>query len=514
MFPLVADAIPGSAAGQSRRFARVAHLLFAAAGAPALPAELSQLVAEAERQRMSVGLAVADVDSGDLLFEHNADEPFNPASVTKVVTTVVALKVLGPSYGFTTDVLRAGNLEGGVVSGDLVVRGKGDPSLTLERVWRLASLVRVAGVREVRGDLVIDDGYFDAERTGSGYDEFDADRAYAAPLGAVSATWNSIAIVVRPGGTPGLPVDVALDPPTGFVRLENRATTSRKGHRRRLALATDRRTFTLSGTYPVGAPEKVYYRPIDDPPAYFGALLRENLAKEGVTIHGTVRQGTTPAGAIPLVTHESEPLGTIVRGLNKLSNNFTAEQLLKAVGAERYGTPGTRQKGLDAVAEFLGGLGIPAGSYSLRNGSGLARDHRLSPRLFLRVLQAAYDDFSVRGDFLASLGIAGRDGTMSHRMVGLAGAGKVRGKTGTVDGSTCLAGYAHAANGRTLAFAVLMNRVGLKTVRAQEIQDRIGSALAAWSADPAPVAPHVPSPAVRAADLGPLPSPSPEAPRP
>ena len=476
---------------------------------PALAAALQKIAGEAWKSNIEAGVMVVDLDGGTTLFEHNADKSFNPASVTKVITTAAAVDALGPGYKFKTRVSRAGRVEGGVLKGDLVVRGEGDPSLTLERMWRIASLVRVAGVTEVTGDIVVDDGYFDLDRVGSGYDDFDENQAYTAPIGAVSATWNTVAVAVRPGAKAGAPLDVALDPQTSYVTLIAKGTTSPAGQRRRLGVVIDnqKKTLTLTGTMPIGHPEKVYYRPIDDPPRYFAHLLKEYLAKEGVAVRGGIRSGpnaAVPANPTPLFDFESDPLGVIVRDLNKFSNNFTAEQLLKALGAHRFGAPGTAQKGLDAIGEFLEKNGVPKGSWQIRNGSGLARDNRVSPRAFVNVLAAAYSDFEVRGDYVASMGIAGEDGTLAHRMLGTAAEGNVRAKTGTVDGSTCVAGYARAANGHTLAFAILMNGVSGKVRRAVSMQDRIGATLAAWQGVPsvvsAPTPPPTPSP-----DATPLP---------
>lgn len=458
---------------------------YAAAGDPALAATLQKLAGEAWKANIDAGVMVTDLDTGERLFEHNADRTYNPASVTKVLTTAAALEALGPGYKFKTRVARAGKLEGGILKGDLVLRGDGDPSLTLERLWRLASLVKVAGVSEVTGDIVVDDSYFDREREGSGYDDFDDNRAYTAPVGALSATWNTVAVAVRPGAKAGAPLDVALDPPTGYVTLLNKGKTSSAGERRRVAVVIDhvKKTITVTGSMPLYHPEKAYYRPIDDPPRYFATLLREYLAKEGVLVRGGIRTGESaavPANPTPLFDFESEPLGVIVRDLNKFSNNFTAEQILKGLGAWRHGAPGTTQKGLDTVGEFLEKRGVAKGSWTIRNGSGLARDNKVSPRTFVAALAGAYDDFEVRGDFVASMGIAGEDGTLAHRMIGTPAEGNVRAKTGTVDGSTCIAGYARAANGHTLAFAILMNGVSGRVRRAVAIQDRIGVALASW----------------------------------
>ena len=448
---------------------------------PVLAVQLSSLAREGAGGKSVPGVAVYDLDAKAWLFEHEADRAFNPASVTKVVTTSTALKQLGSGFTFKTHLYTTGRIVDGVLQGDLVVKGEGDPSLTVERLWRIASLVRVAGVHEIAGNLLVDDTYFDTVRTGIGYEDFDEERAYTAPLGATSATWNTVNVVVRPGSRLGAAADVVLDPPTGFVKLVSRAITGTPGSRRRIKATIENRVVTVSGSIPLGGEEKDYYRPIDDPPAYFGTLLSEYLAEDGILIHGKIATAPAPAGATLLFDYESEPLGVIVRDLNKYSNNFTAEQILKALGAEKYGAPGSTEKGLAAEQEFLGSIGIDPKSSVIQNGSGLTRDTKLSPRLFVKALTADYDDFQVRGDFVASLGIAGEDGTMRHRMLGTSAQGALRAKTGTVDDSSCIAGYARAPNGHTLAFAFLVNGTAGRTRRAIALQDRLGAVLTSWN---------------------------------
>lgn len=471
---------------------------FASLPDPALATQLSAAARQGAGGKSIAGVAVYDLDLRQWLFEQEADRGFNPASVTKVVTTSTALKQLGSGFTFKTHLYTTGRIVDGVLQGDLIVKGEGDPSLTVERLWRIASLVRVAGVHEIAGNLLVDDTYFDTVRTGIGYEDFDEDRAYTAPLGATSATWNTVNVVVRPGSRAGAPADVVLDPPTGFVKLVAKAVTGKPGTRRRIKAAIENRVVTVTGSIPLGGEEKDYYRPVDDPPAYFGTLLSEYLAEDGILIHGKVSTAPTPAGAALLFDYESEPLGVIVRDLNKFSNNFTAEQILKALGAAKYGAPGTTEKGLNAEKEFLSSLGVDPKSYVIQNGSGLTRDNRLSPRLFVKALTADYDDFQVRGDFVASLGIAGEDGTMRHRMLGTSAQGALRAKTGTVDDSSCIAGYAHAANGHTLAFAILVNGTAGRTRRAIALQDRLGALLTSWNGAAIAAAKPSPSPTLLA----------------
>jgi D-alanyl-D-alanine carboxypeptidase/D-alanyl-D-alanine-endopeptidase (penicillin-binding protein 4) len=240
------------------------------------------------------------------------------------------------------------------------------------------------------------------------------------------------------------------------------------------------------GRIPLGSRPHAVFRRIDDPALFFGHTFRAILEQRGVKV-GRVRLGRAPEGATLLMVSQSDPLSEIVRRLNKTSNNFTAEQLLKTMGAEVKGAPGTWPKGVLAAEEFLAEVGIPRGSYVLRNGSGLNDANRLSARQLVTLLRAMWARFPLAPEYLVSLPVAGRDGTIRWRMDGTQAAGRLRAKTGTLDGVVSLSGYVEEASGRVLAFAVLVNdspgRAGV--VRAV---DSLGAALAAGGAPPVELA--------------------------
>jgi D-alanyl-D-alanine carboxypeptidase/D-alanyl-D-alanine-endopeptidase (penicillin-binding protein 4) len=228
----------------------------------------------------------------------------------------------------------------------------------------------------------------------------------------------------------------------------------------------------------VGDPAHVEYRRVAHPDLYAGYAFRELLARRGIKLTGKVVRMPAPPGARALVTHYSAPLGVLVRDVNKRSNNFMAEQVLKTLGAETGGKPGTWQKGTDAVARFLDGLGIPAGQYKMTNGSGLYDSNRFSPAQLVGLLRTAYRDFRFAADFVGSLALAGADGTIGHRMEGGQAERFVRAKTGTLAGVSCLSGYAGAPGKMPLAFSILMNDLGEPaTSEARRAQDAIAEAL-------------------------------------
>ncbi len=240
----------------------------------------------------------------------------------------------------------------------------------------------------------------------------------------------------------------------------------------------DRTEISVDGRVRRGDAGHIEYRRVAHPDLYAGYSLRELLARRGIKVQGKIVRGAVPSGARPLVTHYSAPLGVLVRDVNKRSNNFMAEQLLKTLGAEAGGKPGTWPKGVDAVAKFLETLGIAHDQYKMTNGSGLYDSDRFTPAQLVTLLRTAYRDFRFAADFVGSLSLAGADGTIGHRLEGSAAERYVRAKTGTLSGVSCLSGYAGAPGRMPLAFSILMNDVPEHAATdARRAQDAIAEAL-------------------------------------
>jgi len=462
--------------------AALAALLLASPAAAAdrdLAAALGAAVDASPIAAARSSILVEAVDTGEVVYARDPDVLLNPASNVKLVTTAAALARLGPDFRFSTELLLDAPLRGGRAR-TLYLRGRGDPTLTTERLFSAAGELAHLGLASV-GELVLDDGYFDGERSGPGFDQEEGDRAYLAPAGALSLNWNAVEIHVAPGDRPGQRARVALEPPSPFFALDVRAVTVGPSGRARVEVTTElrdgRERVTVEGRLPVGSRPHVLWRRVDDPALYLGHTLAALLELRGVKV-SKVRPGRTPEGAQLLHVLQSDPLAEVVRRLNKTSNNFTAEQLLKTLGAEVKGPPGTWPKGVEAEEEFLSEIGIPAGGYVLRNGSGLNDANRLSARQLVTLLRAMWARFPLQPEYVVSLPVAARDGTIRWRMDGTAAAGRLRAKTGTLEGVVTLSGYVQDAGGRVLAFAVLVNdspgRPGV--LRAV---DGLGAALAA-----------------------------------
>lgn len=407
-----------------------------------------------------MGVFVRSLQTGEVLYAHNPDEKRTPASNVKILTSATALARLGPDYVFATDVYADAPLRGGVIKGNLYLKGYGDPVLVQERLHELAHQVRLLGVRRVTGNLVADDSFFDRKRFGLGWKNAGA-RPYQAPHGALSLNFSVVTIYVEPGGKVGAPARVRLDPPSEGLRLENRVVTGSRRSRPRIRIRRrDKKNMDViqvSGRIPLRRPRRSYRAAISDPTRFTAASFRAYLKKEGITIQGGIRQARTPKEARLLARDLSQPLGIIIRGLNKFSNNFMAEQLLKTMGAELHGLPGTAENGLLEVRKFLVGMGISPAHFELADGSGLSRLNQITPRALTKVLGEIYYDFRLRPEFVSSLAVVGVDGTVRKRLRGRPEARRVRAKTGLLFGVYALSGYAAAKNGEVLAFSILIN---------------------------------------------------------
>ncbi|MCB9761533.1 MAG: D-alanyl-D-alanine carboxypeptidase/D-alanyl-D-alanine-endopeptidase [Alphaproteobacteria bacterium] len=429
----------------------------------------------------SVSLQVVDVATGQEVYAYNADTALNPASTMKVVTAAAALRELGPSYRFTTTLLRDGDVNNeGVLEGDLYVRGTGDPTMVLEKLWKMVYDLKLEGVTEVSGDVVFDRSFMDSEYAIPGWDkkeDIERGPSYFPSLGALSLNFNTVAVVVGPGPKVGEPARAQLETAApGIIEIENELRTGSKGTRRVINLEREvegsKMTLKVSGSIPQETSAQRYYRSVPDPTAYFTAAFADMMKQHGIKVRGHYVDGETPSDARQLVELRSPPLAMILMDTNKYSNNFMAEQVLKAVGAEAKGAPGTTAKGLEVVSEYLTELGIPEGEATLINGSGLSRELYLRPTHLTAVLVDMAHDPKVGHEFSSSLAIGGRDGTLWARFRDEDEVDRLRGKTGTLNGVHCLAGYVEAADGREYAFAFLVNDLPYSISRARRVHDR------------------------------------------
>ncbi len=430
----------------------------------ALSADLDRLLSSAPLSESRVGVHVVSLTTGEEIYSRGADSLLNPASNIKLVTAAAALELLGPDYQFKTEIWADRRPDSsGVIDGNIYIKGFGDPSFVTERMVRLALDLWNLGVRRVTGDVVVDETFFSRSREGPGWEQESAsrsDRAYMAPVGAVSLNRNAVAIHVRAGAEVGGQAEVIVDPASAYFIIDNRVVTgsrrARLWHRPQSIAEGSRQRILVRGVHPIHFNPRTHWRRVDSPPHYFAHTFGVFMRQQGVQFNRwRIRRASVPTAATLLHTAHSEPLANVIGPLNKFSNNHVAEMLVKVMGAKMRGEPGSWEKGVDVVAELLEHVGIERGSYVFRNGSGLNDVNRVSARQMTTLLAHMWDRFQTSPEFVVSLPVSARDGTMRWRME--EAEGWVRAKTGTLENVSGLSGYVGTPGGEVFAFSVIVN---------------------------------------------------------
>lgn len=438
------------------------------------------------------GLLVVDAESGATLYEKNADHYFLPASNMKLLTTALALDTLGPDYRFRTTVETNGTLTpDGKLARDLILVGRGDPNLSNRKfpyenkeefdgpperaLAELADTVVARGVKEITGDVIGDDSYFPQERYPDGWEIDDMVWEYGAAISAIVVNDNAVTLTLTPGDKAGDAVTALVAPVTREFTVKNEVTTIGAKEKADLRLTREPGgdTVTVSGLLPAKSEPRKLVLAIQEPALQAANLLMQLLTDRGIKVDGKVRAVHEPqpdeSTRTVLAEHMSVPLKDSVKLVNKISQNLHTEVLLRAAARQqgRWATPEDLQK---FPAAFYVKAGIPDGDVIQTDGSGLSRHDLVTPRAFVAVLEYAQKQpwFAA---YLASLPVAGEDGTLNERMKEPPLAGKIHAKTGSVTHVRTLSGYAETPGGRKLIFSFLSNNQGGKNHEVHEAID-------------------------------------------
>ncbi|MCP4005211.1 MAG: D-alanyl-D-alanine carboxypeptidase/D-alanyl-D-alanine-endopeptidase [bacterium] len=437
----------------------------------------------------NLSVVLEELATGERLLEHSADHARVPASNQKLMIATAAFAHWGPTYRFETPIYADGSLRDGVLDGTLWVVGKGDPTLVSESLWKLAEELRLLGIREIKRGIGIDQSYFDGVTIHPDWQPASA-RAYNARVAAFAANYSSFRIEVRPGPAIGKPAQVDVAPMVSYFRTRSDALTV-KG-KSRLDLSIVRladgigEQVRIRGSVPIKAEPRAYWRAVSQPGPYASAILRRQLEAQGIRVTGSTRFGSLPESARELMRFKGAPLGENVKKLNKWSNNFIAEQLTKALGAEIYGAPGSWEKGTRAIGDHLRSIGLDAGHEVIADGSGLSPRNRISAAILTALIRDAVARFDYGPEFLASLPLGGLDGTLRDRMNG--SAIPVRGKTGHLRRVSSLSGVLPAASGRRRVFSILVNGAKGGALEVDRAIDALVAGMAGRVSEEAPAA--------------------------
>lgn len=442
-----------------------------------------------------MGVFVRSLEDGRTLYERNPDTALLPASNNKILTAAVALSRLGPDFRYTTTLYRTGSIApDGMLSGDLWLRGTGDPSFASADLLAMGKTLRAQGVTRFAGRYIADASRFPDAPLGRGWSWDDEAASYAPQISALSCDENVMAVSVAPAASPGLPPVVTLGGSdaqtlgfagTKYVAVRNTATTVPSGTAG-ASVSLDRpraqNLYTVSGSIAMGAAPVTDWLTIEDPDVFTATRLSEVLPLAGVAVPGPwerrVGRGTVPADAVVVAEKRSEPLSVLVRQFLKPSDNLYGELLLRTLGAEK-GRRGTSSAGAAVVGEFLREIGADEGGWFMADGSGLSREDTVTARLLLSVLthMDRKAPAPIREAFYNGLPIGGVDGTIRNRFKGTPAQNNVHAKTGSISRVSSLSGYVTTKAGERLVFSILMNNFSGPTSGARAAQDRIVLAL-------------------------------------
>jgi D-alanyl-D-alanine carboxypeptidase/D-alanyl-D-alanine-endopeptidase (penicillin-binding protein 4) len=424
------------------------------------PAPVAQTIAAQHLPAGSVSFVIVDPEAGKLVAGLNIDTPRSPASTVKVVTTFASLDMLGPTYVWHTRAAIRGPLKNGVLDGDLILQGGGDPYMTLERWWSFARTLRDRGLRSIRGDIIIDDTAFSLPPEDPAAFDGRPNRSYNVLPNALMVNFQSVDFRLAPNENMHH-VDIVATPAPVNLIIDNQIRLA-GGRCSGAAASVDFRVTSaqwdrvvFSGALSPSCSERSIARVLLRPADYAFGTFVELWRELGGEFSGKLLVGATPGDAQPFVSFDSLTLGEIVRLTNKFSSNLMARHLLLTLGAERFGWPATLDKGASALAEWGQQRGLSLQDMNIDNGSGLSRATHISVLQMSKVLSLAYRS-SYAPEFMASLPLGGMDGTLRSRMKTSPG-GSVRLKTGHLDGVTGVAGYVTAASGKTYVLVSLVN---------------------------------------------------------
>jgi D-alanyl-D-alanine carboxypeptidase/D-alanyl-D-alanine-endopeptidase (penicillin-binding protein 4) len=452
--------------------------LLSQAHAQTLPPEVEAALSRAKVPREALATIVVDASpsahakAGPLL-SYRANASANPASVMKLVTTYAGLELLGPAYTWPTPVFVDGSINNGVLTGNLIIQGRGDPKLVHERLWLLLRRVQGLGFKSITGDILLDRSAFVV--TPQNPADFDGEplRPYNAAPDALLVNFKSVVMTFVPNPGAGVAA-VSFEPPLANVQMQgsvplaagkNAATLAECGDYRATLQADFSDPFRISfkGSYPVGCGEKVWPVAYADPANYAERAVAGLWAEMGGKLGGRVREGRAPAGARAAFEMTSPPLAEVIRDINKFSNNVMAQQLFLTLSLNQTPGPASFEASRGVLQgwwrERFGAQDLPV----LDNGSGLSRQERITPHALARMLQIAYVSGTMP-ELMASLPITGVDGTLRRNKSRIS-QGWAHLKTGSLRDSAALAGYVHTPSGRRLVLVSIINHPNAAAAR-------------------------------------------------
>ena len=446
------------------------------AAEPQLPQAVRDALSIRKVPQETLSVFVQDLESGEVVLSWNDQQAQNPGSTIKLLTTLVGIDVLGPAHTWNTDVFVLGDVVDGRLEGDLLLKGHGDPFLVTERVWQLLRQIRQLGIREINGDLLIDDSYFYlAEHDPAAFDRQPL-RAYNVAPNALLMNFKVVRYWFEPQPDIGR-VRVWLDPPMENVAVENQLSVAPgacRGYQRGIAISANEslNQMTFIGKMPSGCELYAMDRTALSHNEFVYGLFLSLWRESGGEFLGGWQNVIAPDDLEPAISFKSLPLADLITRINKYSNNVMARQLLYSLSAEVLGMPGTEPGGREVITNWISDQGLDIDDLVLENGAGLSRDARISAASMGALLEFAWRQ-PYMPEFVSSLALAGKDGTLRRRFDDANLHGNAHLKTGSLDHVVAIAGYLQARSGRRFAVVTMQNYEDIHRGPGQEVQEAL-----------------------------------------
>lgn len=444
-----------------------------------LPPPVLKALKQVQIPLSGIGVVVQEINARAPLISVNASQAMNPASTMKLLTTYAGLEMLGPAYNWKTEAYLNGKLEQGVLQGDLILKGYGDPKLTLEQFWLWLRELRSRGLREIKGNLVLDRTAFELAPYDSAAFDNEPIRPYNLGPDALLLNFNAVRLRFIPDGEK---IKIINEPELAGITLDNRVTAAASAVESNVieaidcsnwddAISTqlDGATLRLQGTFPVSCGECEQHVCLLPPPQYVYAVFRTLWQEMGGEFNGELVEGVVPGSATLFATHNSAPLAELIRDINKYSNNVMARQLFLSLGSTAD-APSSIARSELAIRNWLAQKKLRFPELVLENGAGLSRKERISPSNMALLLQTAQRS-PLSAEFEASLPIIGVDGTLKKRLNDSVVASHAHLKTGSLDGVKAVAGYVQSRSGKQWLMVFLINHPN--AAAGQQAQDAL-----------------------------------------
>lgn len=430
----------------------------------------------------TIGIQIRSMKTGKTLYALNTQHLFVPASTMKILTAEAALILLGPNYHFTTRLVTdASSANNGELNGNIWVISSGDPSLTYYDLTDLMVALKAQQILSVDGNVFLDTSAYDQDPAAPGWLGIDRQYYYAAPINASIINHNYFSFSVLPANKQNQSVHIIKSPRYFYSTIKNAVVTrSARARSCHVSITIDPdNTINMAGCLPRGHYSRSATVVISDAVRYEKSILQYLFKHSGIIVNGHIQNGVAPLGLFQLATHESKPLHILINDMLKNSDNTIAGSLFKKLGEIHSHSPGSWANGQTAVTDILQkNIALNPAQVKIVDGVGLSANDLVTPEQLMRVLDYAFHDEQISYEFISALPIAGRDGTLKHRLKHIAG--KVRAKTGTManQGISSLAGYAVSKDHEPLAFVVIVNGHKGNVWQYRELEDEVATALA------------------------------------